>query len=267
MTAIPRLLVIAGSDSSAGAGLQADLKTAQAFGVYAQTAVTAVTAQTTEGVTSIFPLPPDLVRAQIQAALSDIGADAIKLGMLGNGAIARAVAEALEKVSLPLVIDPVLVSTSGTVLLDEAGVEILKTRLLPRASLVTPNVPEAEALTGIRPATPDETMRAARRLFEAGSAAVLFKGGHGSGKEVTDVLVERASGLISVFESPRQRSRHTHGTGCTLATAIACGLAQGAPLPEAVGKAHDYVQAAIRTAPGLGRGHGPLGHQALSSSG
>jgi hydroxymethylpyrimidine/phosphomethylpyrimidine kinase len=258
---VPRLLVIAGSDSSAGAGLQADLKTAQAFGVYAQTAVTAVTAQTTSSVTEIYPMPPALVAAQIQAALSDIGADAIKIGMLGNGAIAAAVADALRNVALPLVLDPVLVSTSGKALLDEDGVQILKDRLLPKATLVTPNFPEVTALIGMDAST-DHGMRNAMQGFALlGCRQVLFKGGHGEESTVRDVLGDSTDGTVRAFVAPRQQSRHTHGTGCTLATAIACGLARGETLEDSVARAHAYVQEAIRTAPGLGSGHGPLNHE------
>src|SRR5579872_4678928 len=173
-----RLLVIAGSDSSAGAGIQADLKTAQAFGVYAQTAITAVTVQNTKGVHAVEPMSPAIVKQQIEAALGDIGADAIKIGMLGNGAIAAAVADALERISLPLVLDPVLVSSSGRALLDADGIAILKSRLLPRAFLVTPNWPECEALTGIRPDSDAAIENAARVFQQLGAGHVLIKGGH-----------------------------------------------------------------------------------------
>jgi hydroxymethylpyrimidine/phosphomethylpyrimidine kinase len=254
-----RLLIIAGSDSSAGAGLQADLKTAQAFGVYAQTAVTAVTAQDTNGVHAIHLMPPELVRAQITAALNDIGADAIKIGMLGSGAIAAAVADALKDIDLPLVLDPVLLSSSGTALLDDAGVQILKTRLIPRSTLLTPNLPEAEALTGILPASGHTLLGAAQAFRIMGAHNVLFKGGHGTGDTVRDILVLGEKQMV--FESPRQQTRHTHGTGCTLATAIACGLALGEALPDAAARAHAYVQNAIHTAPEFGNGHGPLGHR------
>ena len=253
-----RILVIAGSDSSAGAGLQADLKTAQSFGVYAQTAVTAVTVQNTRGVGAIAPMTPDMVRGQIAAALEDIGADAIKIGMLVNGAIAAAVADALDQVDLPLVLDPVLLSTSGAVLLDAHGIEILKSRLLPRATLLTPNMPETEMLTGIAAINEHGVRNAAQAFALGGVSNVLFKGGHGDGAIVRDVLVE--GGVQTVFTAPRQDTRHTHGTGCTLASAIACGLAEGRTLADAVGRAHAYVQEAIRTAPGLGQGHGPLNH-------
>jgi hydroxymethylpyrimidine/phosphomethylpyrimidine kinase len=252
-----RLLVIAGSDSSAGAGIQADLKTAQAFGVYAQTAVTAVTVQDTNGVHGVETISAFAVKRQIEVALDDIGADAVKLGMLGSGPIAASVAEALENVSLPLVLDPVLVSSSGRRLLDDGGIGILKSRLLPQAYLVTPNWPECEVLTGIRPDSDAAMEKAAKSLAKIGARNVLIKGGHGDGASVRDVLIE-ADGRISVFESPRQETRHTHGTGCVLSTAIACGLAQGKPLVEAVRLAHDFVQHAIRTVPGLGSGRGPL---------
>jgi hydroxymethylpyrimidine/phosphomethylpyrimidine kinase len=258
-TVIPRLLVIAGSDSSGGAGLQADLKTAEAFQVYVQTAVTAVTAQDTGGVLAVQVLEPALVKAQIEAALSDIGADAIKIGMLGNAAIAGAVADALAGNHLPLVLDPVLVSSSGTRLLDEEGIAVLKGRLLPRATLVTPNLPEVQALTGILPDSDAARHQAAKAFAALGARHVLFKGGHGGGAMVTDVLVD--DGQETRFTAPRQATRHTHGTGCTLATAIAAGLAQKLSLAESVARAHAYVQSAIAAAPGLGRGHGPLGHQ------
>jgi hydroxymethylpyrimidine/phosphomethylpyrimidine kinase len=254
---MPRLLVIAGSDSSAGAGLQADLKTAQHFGVYAQTAVTAVTVQDTGGVHATMALPPEIVSNQIRAALDDIGADAIKIGMLANAAIAAAVADALMGTIIPLVLDPVLVSSSGTSLLEPAGVEILKSRLMPRASLVTPNFPECETLVDISPNDDRGIDEAARAFALLGAHQVLFKGGHGAGAMARDVLVG-ADGHKVVFQSPRQDTQHTHGTGCVLSTAIACGLAKGAPLAEAVKEAHKFVQNAIRTAPGLGRGHGPL---------
>jgi len=254
---MPRLLVIAGSDSSAGAGIQADLKTAQAFGVYAQTAITAVTVQDTKGVHGIETISAPAVKRQIEVALGDIGADAIKIGMLGGGPIVAAVADVLENVALPLVLDPVLVSSSGRPLLDNHGIGTLKSRLLPRALLVTPNWPECEVLTGIRPDSDAAMEDAAKAFAQLGVRNVLIKGGHGDGASVRDVLIE-ADGRISVFESPRQDTRHTHGTGCVLSTAIACGLAQGKELREAVRLAHDFVQHAIRTAPGLGSGHGPL---------
>ena len=252
-----RLLVIAGSDSSGGAGLQADLKTAQRFGVYAQTAVTAVTAQTTESVEAVEAMPPDVVRAQIKAALDDIGADAIKIGMLANADIARTVAEALSDSKVPLVLDPVLVSSSGRPLLDRAGIEILKSHLLLRADLVTPNLDECEVLIGLRPQGDASLHKAAEAFASLGAANVLIKGGHGAGATVRDTLMQTGKKPVS-FEALRRDTRHTHGTGCVLATAIACGLALGKVMEDAVRDAHGFVQNAIRTAPGLGRGHGPL---------
>ena len=258
---MPRLLVIAGSDSSAGAGLQADLKTAQRFGVYAQTAVTAVTVQNTLGVTAIQVMSPEIVLGQIRAALDDIGADAVKIGMLANAAIAAVVADALSETDIPVVLDPVLVSTSGSLLLEPDALEILKHRLLPRATLVTPNLPESQALVGILP-TDDHTVHQAAQAFALlGAKRVLFKDGHGKHAVVRDILTDVDAPSL-ILEAPRQDTRHTHGTGCTLSTAIACGLAKGQRLNEAVERAHVFVQYAIRTAPGLGRDHGPLNFNA-----
>jgi len=257
---VRRLLVIAGSDSSGGAGIQADLKTAQAFGVYAQTAITAITVQNTLGVTGAHVVPPDVVRAQIIACLSDIGADAIKTGMLGSAGMVTVVADTLAEhaAGIPLVVDPVMVAKGGSALLDPDAVAVLKKRLLPLATLLTPNLPEAEALTGILP-TSNHRLRNAAMVFKMlGAQAVLFKGGHGEGPVLYDTLWHGND--FVPFEAPRQQTQNTHGTGCTLATAIACGLAQGLNLVEATTRAHAYVQDAIRTAPGLGHGHGPLNH-------
>jgi len=198
------------------------------------------------------------VAAQIAAALNDIGADAIKIGMLGNGEIASAVADALEDSQVPLVLDTVLLSSSGTALLDQAGIAVLKSRLVRRAALVTPNLPEAEMLTGLYPQSEHRLRNAAMVFKMLGGENVLFKGGHGEDGIVRDVLW--TGGDFLAFEAPRQQTPHTHGTGCTLATAIACGLAQKLSLKDAVGCAHAYVQEAIRTAPGLGSGQGPLNH-------
>ncbi len=203
-------------------------------------------------------MTPEIVRGQIEAALSDIGADVIKIGMLGNGAIATAVAEALETVTLPIVLDPVLVATSGDFLLDDEGLSVIKNRLIPRAALVTPNLPETRALTGILPQTGDDVRAAAEIFARMGAAHVLLKGGHGKDEIVRDILISGAQQFV--FEAARQHTAHTHGTGCTMASAIACGLALGLPLRDAVGRAHAYVQRAIAAAPGLGGGHGPLGH-------
>ena len=260
---IPRILVIAGSDSSGGAGIQADLKTAQAFGVYAQTTITAVTVQNSLGVTGAHLVPPAIVRDQIIACLSDIGADAIKTGMLGNAEMVEMVAATLAEHApqIPLVVDPVMVAKGGSPLLEDAAVAALKTRLLPMARLVTPNLPEAQALTGVDPRSERQLGEAVLALKALGVENALIKGGHGDGPTVRDVLW--TGGEFIAFEAPRQATRHTHGTGCTLATAIACGLAQGRSLQEAVARAHAFVQAAIGAAPGLGQGHGPLGHGPL----
>jgi len=257
-----RLLVIAGSDSSGGAGLQADIKTADRFGVYAMTAVTAITVQNTRGVSAVHPVPAAIVAAQVEACLSDIGADAIKIGMLGSAAIAKAVATAIAKAAkrIPVVLDPVMVSTSGRKLLSDAAVRVLKNEFLPLAALVTPNLPEARALVGLSGSSRDAAEEAGHRLMALGAKAALVKGGHATRATVDDVLVwERG---VEVLAFPRIKTKHTHGTGCTYATAIACGLAEGLSVPLAVGRAREYLQAAIQTAPGLGKGHGPLNHWA-----
>lgn len=255
-----RLLIIAGSDSSGGAGVQADIKTASAFGVYAMTAITAVTVQNTKTVSAIHPVPPEIVRGQIEACLKDIDADAIKIGMLGSAAVVKAVASALEKHArkIPIVLDPVMVSTSGKALLAENAIGALKKQLLPLAELVTPNLPETKKLVGLKNTRTPEIERAGRKLMELGAQAALIKGGHSTKTTIDDVLVWQRG--VDVFAFPRIKTRHTHGTGCTLSTAIACGLAKGEPLPLAVGRAREFVQAAIETAPGLGKGHGPLNH-------
>ena len=257
-----RLLVIAGSDSGGGAGIQADIKTADAFGVYAMTAVTAITAQNTKTVSAIHPVSAKIVAAQIEDCLRDIGADAIKIGMLGSAAIVRAVASAIAKAArrIPVVLDPVMVSTSGRTLLNDRAVAALKRELLPLATLVTPNIPEARALAGLKGTTIKQAESAGRKLMGLGAKAALIKGGHATRSTIDDVLVWEGGTEVLAF--PRIRTKHTHGTGCTYATAIACGLVQGLSVPLAVGRARDYVQAAIETAPGFGKGHGPLNHWA-----
>lgn len=255
-----RLLVIAGSDSSGGAGIQADIKTATAFYVYTMTAVTAVTVQDTKSVHAIHAIPANVVRDQILTCLNDIGADAIKIGMLGSSTVAKAVADALRKKArnIPIVLDPVLASTSGKSFLDAGAVATLKSRLLPLATLVTPNIPEARQLAGMRGSKRRDAEAAARALMAQGAKAALIKGGHSTRATIDDVMVWE--GGVEIYAYPRVATRHTHGTGCTLSTAIACGLAQGLSLPVAVGRAREYVQTAIETAPGLGKGHGPLNH-------
>jgi len=255
-----RLLIIAGSDSSGGAGIQADIKTAAAFGVYAMTAITAITAQNTKGVAAVHPIPADVVKKQIVACIEDIGVDAIKTGMLANAATVRIVAEVLKKHArnIPLVVDPVMVSTSGAALLKPDAEKTVIRDLLPLATLVTPNLPEAKRLTGMRGTGRAALRMAAARLIEMGAKAALIKGGHSTRVTIDDLLVW--DGGEEIYAFPRIKTRHTHGTGCTLATAIACGLAQGLSLPLAVSRAREYVQAAIASAPGFGKGHGPLNH-------
>jgi len=260
VSALARVLVIAGSDSGGGAGIQADIKTISALGAYAATAITAVTVQNTQGVTGIHVVPPRIVTGQITAVMEDIGADCIKIGMLGNGEIIHAVADALDACApgVPLVLDPVMVAKGGAHLLEEAAVDALKTRLLPRSTVLTPNIPEAEALTGSAIRDLDDMARLGETLRGMGPRTVYMKGGHMEGPDVMDVLVGEDE--ETVFQSPRIDTPHTHGTGCTLASAIAAGIAQGMDLIDAAARAHDYVRAAIEAAPGLGRGHGPLNH-------
>jgi hydroxymethylpyrimidine/phosphomethylpyrimidine kinase len=255
-----RVLIIAGSDSGGGAGIQADIKTVTMLGAYAATAITALTAQNTEGVFGVLPVPPDFVRRQIEVVLDDIGADAVKTGMLHDSAVIKTVAAALaERASgVPLVVDPVMVAKGGAALIESDAIAALKERLLVRAAVVTPNLPEAEILCGRKIGSLDEMREAARMLLELGCEAVLLKGGHFPGDSVSDVLATGSG--IRVWQSPRIATRHTHGTGCTLASAIAAGLAQGRDIESAIERARDYVHRAIASAPGLGRGHGPLDH-------
>ncbi len=255
-----RLLIIAGSDSGGGAGIQADIKTASAFGVYAMTAVTAVTVQNTKRVSGIHFVPPQIVAEQIEATLSDIGADAIKIGMLGSAKIVKAVAGALKKHAkkIPIVLDPVMIATSGDRLLAKKAVAAMVKHLFPLATLVTPNIPEAQALVTMRGTKRNDAETAARKLMELGAQAALIKGGHATRSTIDDVMVWK--GGVEVYAFPRIKTKHTHGTGCTLSTAIACGLAKGESLPLAASRAREYVQHAIETAPGLGKGNGPLNH-------
>ncbi|MDX5361609.1 MAG: bifunctional hydroxymethylpyrimidine kinase/phosphomethylpyrimidine kinase [Alphaproteobacteria bacterium] len=258
-----RVLIVAGSDSGGGAGIQADIKAVTALGGYAMTAVTAITVQDTTGVHGVHPIPLDVVRGQIAVTMDDIGADAVKTGMLGTVETIETVAAALDAHrpdadACPLVADPVMVAKGGAPLLEDRAVGAVRDLILPRAALVTPNAPEAERLTGIAVGTLDGQRRAAEALMKAGAAAALVKGGHVPGDTVRDLLMT-AHGE-HVFEAPRIASRSTHGTGCTTASAIACGLALGQPLDRAVGRAIAYVRRAIELAPGFGKGHGPLWH-------
>jgi len=236
-----RVLIIAGSDSGGGAGIQADIKTISMLDGYAATAITALTAQNTEGVFGVLPIPPEFIRRQIEVVLDDIGADVIKTGMLYDAAVIE-----------------VMVAKGGARLIDPAALEALTRLLIARAEIVTPNLPEAEILCGVTIRNIAEMRAAGETLLGLGCRAALVKGGHLSGETVSDVLVTAAG--VSVWESPRLATRHTHGTGCTLASAIAAGLAQGLGVASAVDRARNYVQRAIAGAPGLGRGHGPLDH-------
>ncbi len=254
-----RVLVIAGSDSGGGAGLQADLRAIMALGGYATCAVTAVTAQDTQGVHGVVAMPPAFVARQMRCVLDDIGADAFKTGMLGDAATVAAVAEVFAAYpGTPFVLDPVMLAKGGAALLATDAVAMVARVLMPLCSVVTPNVPEAEALSGIKIDSLAEMHHAAEALLTMGVPAVLLKGGHLAGETVTDVLATVEG--VRVFSAKRVETRHTHGTGCTLASAVAAGLAQGMGLEDAVARAHRYVQAAIGAAPGFGHGHGPLGH-------
>ncbi len=244
----PRILSIAGSDSSGGAGIQADIKTITMLGGYAMSAITALTAQNTVGVHRVLAVDPAMVAAQIDACVSDIGVDAVKIGMLGSPKIAAVVADRLEQLGVPIVFEPVMIASSGAALADSATIAGFE-RLMALATLTTPNVPELAALGD------DEAMRA-RGL------AYLAKGGDAEGQEVTDRLV-MPSEPDRTWSAPRITTRHTHGTGCTLSSAIATYLGMGLTLPDAIERARQFVRAALESAPGYGAGHGPLGHQAV----
>ena len=248
MTAPPRILSIAGSDSSGGAGIQADIKTITMLGGYAMTAITAVTAQDTTGVHAVEALSPDMVAAQIDACTGDIGVDAVKIGMLGSAEIAQVVAEELERLDVSVVFDPVMVATSGAPLADETTIATFA-RLMKLATLTTPNIPELAALGGVD-AVLDH------------SPAVLIKGGHEDGDMLVDRLVTR-DGEVAHWEGRRIDTRHNHGTGCTLSSAIATCLGMGLTLEEAISRGREFVRAALEAAPGFGNGHGPMGHQAV----
>ena len=253
-----RVLIIAGSDSGGGAGVQADIKTVTALGGYAATAVTAITVQNTLGMTAVHPIPPEIVEAQARAVLDDIGADALKTGMLGAKAVVEAVARVLAGAGVPAVVDPVMLAKSGAALMEPDALDAFRTLMIPRAALLTPNAPEAEALTALQVASIDGQRRAAQALLEQGAKAVLLKGGHVPGPLIIDLLVTPEGERR--FEHPRIETRHTHGTGCTLASACAVGLAQGLPLSQAVERAIAYTAEAIARAPGFGAGAGPLDH-------
>jgi len=256
----PTALTIAGSDSGGGAGIQADLKTFSALGVFGASAITAVTAQNTCNVTDVFAIPNAMVAAQIAAVLGDIRVDAIKIGMLGDASLIETVAKALRGFAGPVVLDPVMVAKSGARLLPDAARSALITHLLPRADLLTPNLPEAASLLGLPEAATDQEMQEqGNRLRDMGAKAVLMKGGHGTGDICTDWLL--ATEVVQL-DAPRIATRNTHGTGCTMSSAIAAGLAKGMPLVQAVESAHHWLHRAIVAADSLeiGRGHGPVHH-------
>jgi len=259
---IARVLTIAGSDSGGGAGIQADLKTITVLGGYGMSAITALTAQNTVGVHGVHAVPPEFVAEQIDAVLTDIGADAAKTGMLATAEIVRVVAAALERHDVPnVVVDPVMVAKSGDALLSPDAEAVLREELLPRAALVTPNIPEAERLTGESIESLEDMERAAARLVDAGAAAALVKGGHLAGDAI-DVLHDGTR--IHRFPGERIPTKNTHGTGCTYSAAIATGLAQGMGLAEAVRRAKEFVARAIARSLDIGEGCGPLDHAAAA---
>ena len=255
-----RVLICAGSDSGGGAGIQADIKAVTCLGGFAATAITALTAQNTQGVTAIHEVPLDFLAEQMRVVLDDIGADAIKTGMLHNSDVIEAVTETIEQRAdgIPVVVDPVMVAKGGASLLDPDATSALKNRILKAATVITPNLPEAEVLTGMTIETLDDMTRAGEALLEMGARAVVLKGGHLSDAQVHDLLITPEG--HEVFSAPRLETIHTHGTGCTMASALATGFAQGLSLRDALARALSYVHEAIRNAPGYGSGHGPIDH-------
>jgi hydroxymethylpyrimidine/phosphomethylpyrimidine kinase len=258
MKAVRKALTIAGSDSGAGAGIQADLKTFAALGVYGTSAITAITAQNTVGVTQVFALHPKLVGAQIDAVVNDIGADALKTGMLANTVIVDAVAKKIREHGLKnLVVDPVMVATSGDLLIEKSAVVALRSRLIPLAAVITPNLPEAEELTGMSLRTSKEIEEAARRIVAMGAKAVIIKGGHRKGPAV-DLFFDGKK--FRWLNAPRIRTKNTHGTGCTFSAAIAAYLAKGEAVDRAVALAKKYITEAIQKGFAVGAGHSPVHH-------
>ena len=259
MAAVPVALTIAGSDSGAGAGIQADLKTFAAYGVYGVCAITAVTAQNTQGVLAVEAVSAEVVRAQSQAVMADFAVRAAKTGMLATANLVRVVAAAVRDLQVPnLVVDPVMIAKSGDSLLAADAVESIRTALLPLAAVVTPNIPEAEALTGMAIRSDADVEEAARRIAALGPAAVVVKGGHAGGPDIVDVLFDGVT--VRRFQQPRIPGSATHGTGCTFAAAVAAHLAHGRSLADAVPVAQRYIAGAIAGAPGLGQGYGPMDH-------
>ncbi len=258
----PIALTIAGSDSGGGAGIQADLKAMSALGAYGASVITAVTAQNTMAVTAVHGIPLDVIAAQIEAVLNDLDVNAIKIGMLATPDIIQTVADCIEGFDGPILLDPVMIAKSGDALLAEEAVQTLREVLLPRATVLTPNLPEAACLLGCSEAdTPDQMIEQGLALCGMGAGAVLMKGGHGRGEICHDLLIG-PSGCVAEFKAPRRDTRNTHGTGCTLSSSVAAGLAKGLSLTDAVSQAHAYLQGAIAQADGLkiGHGHGPVHH-------
>ena len=255
-----RVLICAGSDSGGGAGIQADIKTVTALGCFAATAVTALTSQNTKGVFNVLDIPTSFLRQQMTVVLEDIGADVIKTGMLHSAEVIRTIANTLENLgdSSSLVVDPVMVAKGGHSLLQANAVDALKSELIHKADVLTPNIPEAEVLAGIEITSVDDMRRAGESLLRMGAKSVLIKGGHLTDDTLTDILLTQSEEKF--YSSPRLKTVHTHGTGCTLASAVAAGIAQGLELQIATDRARKYVFEAIRSAPGLGAGHGPLNH-------
>lgn len=257
---VSRVLIVAGSDSGGGAGIQADIKSVSAFGVFASTAITALTAQNTHGVHGVMPVPVDFIDQQINVVLTDIGADCIKTGMLHDSSVIETVVTALERdaVGIPLVVDPVMVAKGGAALLLDEAVVTLRNKLAPRATLLTPNIPEAEALAGRKLKGEGDMEALGRELLGLGPQAVLLKGGHMEGPVVRDMLI--TSSGVCYFENPRIDTPHTHGTGCTLASSVAAGMAKGLNIEDAIHQAEIFLHKAIESAPGLGSGQGPINH-------
>lgn len=261
-----RVLIVAGSDPSGGAGIQADIKTVTMMETYAASAITALTVQNTLGVTDVLPIASDFIRSQMVAVLSDIGADSVKTGMLHDAAVIHTVASTLKEQDFQghIVVDPVMVATSGDRLLQEEAVDAMKTVLIPMATVVTPNIPEAEVLTGLEISGVEDMRKAAEAIVALGAKAVCMKGGHLETGTLTDLLIT-ANGDEYIAEAEKIETRHTHGTGCTLASAIAAELAKEENLEDAFFAAHSFVYDAIKAAPEFGEGHGPLGHAYVRS--
>ena len=254
-----RVLIIAGSDSGGGAGIQGDIKTITCLGGYAATAITALTAQNTLGVFAIHDVPEDFIRQQIKLVLNDIGADVLKTGMLNKASVINVVVDiVLAYPKIPLVLDPVMFAKGGAALLEQTALATLKSHLIPLATIITPNIPEAEYLSGMTIKTVDDMRHAAKKILSLGCKSILLKGGHLEGEILTDLLLTPEGETI--FEQPRINIKNTHGTGCALASAIATGIAQNMTLIETVKRARSYVFEAIKTAPNIGSGHGPLNH-------